>query len=106
MAIVYKVKHLPTGLWYKPGSTNLDPVGKIYNSKSTMLSSKGEYTGIRIRVQKNTKVYKEYGERIEWEAKMRAGYRSNAREVSFITSKEDWELEKYNETVAYELIRE
>lgn len=38
MDIVYKLKHKPTGLWYKPGKKNLSKVGKIYPDKNTALS--------------------------------------------------------------------
>lgn len=38
MDIAYKLKHKPTGLWYKPGKKNLSKVGKIYPDKNTALS--------------------------------------------------------------------
>lgn len=35
---VHKLKHKPTGLWYKPGKKNLSKTGKIYPNKNTALS--------------------------------------------------------------------
>ena len=36
--IAYKVRHIPTGLWYKPGKKNLSKVGKIYPNRNTFLA--------------------------------------------------------------------
>lgn len=32
----YKIKHKPTGLFYKPGTTNLTKTGKTYAKKPTL----------------------------------------------------------------------
>lgn len=32
----YKIKHKPTGLFYKPGTTNLSKQGKTYSKKPTL----------------------------------------------------------------------
>lgn len=32
----YKIKHKPTGLYYKPGVTNLSKQGKTYSKKPTL----------------------------------------------------------------------
>lgn len=32
----YKIKHKPTGLYYKPGSPNLTKQGKTYSKKPTL----------------------------------------------------------------------
>lgn len=32
----YKIKHKPTGLFYKPGATNLTKTGKTYAKKPTL----------------------------------------------------------------------
>ena len=32
----YKIKHKPTGLFYKPGTTNLTETGKTYAKKPTL----------------------------------------------------------------------
>lgn len=37
----YRVKHIPTGLYYKPGETNLSKNGKIYQTGANILN----YTG-------------------------------------------------------------
>lgn len=55
----YKVRHKASGLYYKPGQTNLDKKGKLYPSKATVLSMCGEHT-VTITVMKRSRIYSEY----------------------------------------------
>lgn len=55
----YRIKHKPTGLYYKPGDTNLSKKGKIYTSGGNVLSYyKDEKT---IPVQLSQKQFDEFG---------------------------------------------
>lgn len=47
----YRVKHIKTGLYYKPsasGSNNLSRTGKIYATKNSVLSKKKEYLTVHV----------------------------------------------------------
>ena len=60
----HRVKHLPTGLYYQPGSTNLSEKGKMYSSNSDVISANfGHCTPIRI--SKSSKVYLRHKEIID-----------------------------------------
>lgn len=34
----YRVKHIPTGLYYKPGEVNLSKRGKVYQTSNNILT--------------------------------------------------------------------
>lgn len=65
--VVYKVRHKPTGLYYRPGSLNLSEKGKVYFTKNTIISSliskntRAVYT-THLRVSKNSKLYNKHKE--------------------------------------------
>lgn len=46
--IVYRVRHIPSGLYYKPGKKNLSKAGKIYPNKNTFLAHLPEGRGAWI----------------------------------------------------------
>lgn len=50
----YRIKHVPTGLYYKPGDINLSKTGKIYagstNRLTYMRGMHNEYISCRIRI--------------------------------------------------------
>lgn len=58
----YKVKHVPTGLYYMPSSaTNLTKRGKIYNGGGSILTYTND-DSIRLRLLRNSPAYKEHKE--------------------------------------------
>lgn len=60
MKKLYRIKHVPTGLYYKPGDNNLsEKHGKVYQTGSSILSYFG---GDIIKVEINNKnILKKYG---------------------------------------------
>ena len=63
MPKIHKVKHLPTGLYYKPGVNNLSEKGKIYNNNQDCLS--GHFGYITISMEKTAKLLKKHPEWFE-----------------------------------------
>lgn len=58
---MYKVKHIPTGLYYQPvtsSGTNLGKKGKIYETSSSCLSGSENY--IIIDIKKESPVYRDF----------------------------------------------
>ena len=56
----YRVKHVPTGLYYKPDEPQLsEKGGKIYTSKNCVIQY-AEKFGIDIRIPKTSRVAKKY----------------------------------------------
>lgn len=55
----YRVKHIPTGLYYQPrnGHNNLSPKGKVYNTNNSIFSGQ---KSIRISIKSHSKIYKEF----------------------------------------------
>ena len=54
----YRIKHLNTGLYYKPGRNNLTEKGKVYASGNNILTYSSKT--IRIELMHHTSVYKKY----------------------------------------------
>lgn len=46
----YRIKHVPTGLYYKPGNPNLSKRGKVYGLNVNVLSYIKENVICRIRI--------------------------------------------------------
>ena len=46
----YRIKHEPTGLYYKPGSINLTKNGKVYITGGSVLTSMADYDYINCCV--------------------------------------------------------
>ena len=64
----YRIKHIPTGLYYKPTTdTNLTKRGKVYTTKGNILTcSNSEYIHISLRVESESyKKNKEYFDPLE-----------------------------------------
>lgn len=61
----YRIKHIPTGLYYKPGEVNLSKTGKVYQTGANILN----YTGndiMCITCRKDSKIYKDTAKIIAW----------------------------------------
>lgn len=57
----YKIKHIPTGLYYQPVNstgTNLGKKGKIYETSSSCLSGNDNY--IIIDIKKESSIYRDF----------------------------------------------
>lgn len=69
-----RIKHIPTGLYYKPGKLNLSKKGKVYMDGSSVLS----YTSndnIIVSIRKCSKIYEATKDKIQWEpARLMYGY--------------------------------
>lgn len=57
---IHKVRHKETGLYYKPGKTNLSERGKIYTSNQDCINCGSSH--IYITIEKSSKIYKKYEE--------------------------------------------
>lgn len=63
---LHRVKHIPSGLYYKPGENNLSEKGKIYSSNQDILIGDAKYIGISMT--KTSKLIKKYSNFFEnWE---------------------------------------
>lgn len=62
----YRIKHVPTGLYYKPGEVNLTKNGKIYTTGVNALSyfSRGY---IPVSARANSKLHTSTKGVIQWE---------------------------------------
>lgn len=70
----YRIKHIPTGLYYKPGKLNLSKKGKVYMDGSSVLSSAGS-DSIIVSIRKCSKIHEATKDRIQWElARFMYGY--------------------------------
>ena len=60
----YRIKHIPTGLYYKPsnGMSNLSEKGKVYLTNSCGLLKNG--AGLHCTVKKESSIIKRYGEQL------------------------------------------
>ncbi len=57
----YRIKHVPTGLYYRTGDNNLvDKNGKIYQTGNNILNYESGST-VRVELQRYHKTYKTYG---------------------------------------------
>lgn len=57
----YKVKHIPTGLYFQPHKhrgSHLSKNGKIYQTKTNGLSNRSGYKCFRIACQKDSQIHK------------------------------------------------
>lgn len=60
----YRIKHIPTGLYYKPsnGMSNLSTKGKVYMTNNCGLPNNG--AGLHCSVKKESSIIKRYGEQL------------------------------------------
>lgn len=95
--IGYRIKHKPTGLYFKPskGGSSLSAKGKIYTSLPS-LKWAGDYVRIRIRINEIDKLSKTHQILINY-------FNLTVKEGKYIcmdaykkVSLEDWEIEIYN----------
>lgn len=86
----YKLKHKPTGLYYKPYVTNgsqLSKTGKIYQTRLNALT--GENRFIHVRCKSGSLIHKRTKDIINWKSSIYGGTTLRAD-----TKKEDWEKEE------------
>lgn len=58
----YRIKHIPTGLYYKPSTrNNLSKNGKIYNTNNCVLAYHKNDPFITIAIMQNTTLDKQCG---------------------------------------------
>ena len=88
----YKLKHVPTGLYYQPfkhRGSNLSKLGKIYQTKSNILTL-GHYSNgdprkiLTVFTDLNSRIYKEFKDKFQWEDS--SGY----NQVKADTNTNDW----------------
>lgn len=62
----YRIKHIPTGLYYQPtkGGSNLSVKGKVYLTNVTRFSYNKVSDDIWIDLKKGSKVYRLYGDKL------------------------------------------
>ena len=93
----YKLKHIPTGLYYQPISnkgSHFSKRGKIYQTKNNILNLSYFSNGsprkeIRIEAHRDTLIYKEYKDKLIWIEPFRY-----SDKYTTITLAEDWEIEE------------
>lgn len=91
----YKLKHVPTGLYYQPkksGGSNFSKRGKIYQTKTNILSMAyyadgGKRDVLPIYTDKNTLIFKEFKDVLIWKE-------SRYDEYVTITNSDDWIIEE------------
>jgi len=79
---MYRIKHVPTGLYYKPGRSNLGVLGKVYQTKNCILSHSDDT--IIVAVRSNSKIIKKTEGKIEWKPM----YGDSSRVVAYIPKEE------------------
>lgn len=92
----YKLKHIPTGLYYQPykhRGSNLSKRGKIYQTKSNILSigyfSNGDNKKtLWIFTDKYSGIYKEYKDKFNWVES------SSYNQMKVETLVTEWEIEE------------
>ena len=58
----YRIKHVPTGLYYKPGSFNLTKNGKVYITGGSILSySASDWIHCRVQNLKHREMLEDLG---------------------------------------------
>ena len=64
---LHRVKHIPTGLYYQPGESNLSEKGKIYqNNQDCLMNGYGDRLGLSML--KTSKILKKHPEWFaDWE---------------------------------------
>lgn len=70
----YRIKHIPTGLYYKPGKLNLSKKGKVYQTGANILTYVCRGV-VPVVVRKGSKIHEATKDRIQWEpARLMYGY--------------------------------
>lgn len=63
----YRIKHIPTGLYYKPGVSNLSKTGKVYQTANNILTYVCRGV-VPVEVRKGSKIYEATKDKIQWES--------------------------------------
>ncbi len=80
----YKVRHIPTGLYYQPvtsSGTNLSKKGKIYETSSSCLSGSEDY--IIIDIKKESPIYRDFAGILD----MKYGLNKSSAKFGFVYCK-------------------
>lgn len=88
----YKIKHVPSGLYYQPykhRGSNLSKLGKIYQTKNNILSlgyfSDGSPRKIlTVFADKDTRIFKDFKSVFDWQES------SSYNQVKVDTNANDW----------------
>lgn len=74
----YRIKHVPTGLYYKPGKVNLSKNGKVY---TTGVNAFSYFTCgyIPVSARKGSKLHTSTQDLIAWETKTYSSWEVSAR---------------------------
>lgn len=62
----YRLKHVPTGLYYKPGEVNLTKNGKVYQAEASALTYYS-YNYLFVSVRNGSKIHKATEGLIDWQ---------------------------------------
>lgn len=62
----YRIKHIPTGLYYKPGEVNLSKTGKVYQTANNILTYVCRGV-VLVEVTKGSKIHEATKDKIQWE---------------------------------------
>lgn len=62
----YRIKHIPTGLYYKPGEVNLSKTGKVYQTANNILTYVCRGV-VLVEVRKGSKIHEATKDKIQWE---------------------------------------
>lgn len=76
----YRIKHKPTGLYYKPGKPNLTKHGKVYTSGNNILTVWKERDSIPIDFSKTQ--YEQFKDR--YDQMVCGGWATPEEKVSFL----------------------
>lgn len=89
---MYRIKHIPTGLYYQPkqSSGNLSKIGKIYGTLGYAKNSVGSSKKVTISVKINSAVYKQTKDLIKY-TKSTWSY----NEMYYNSDISEWEFEEY-----------
>lgn len=63
----YRIKHIPTGLYYKPGEVNLSKTGKVYQTANNILTYVSR-DAVLVEVSKGSKIHEATKDKIQWES--------------------------------------
>lgn len=90
--MAYRIKHLPTGLYYQPvggSGNNLSKKGKLYHQKTgaNRVISGGKY--VSLQAKKDSRVYKDTQNIIDWKDSW------SQSSVYFHSPVADWEIETF-----------
>lgn len=87
----YRIKHKPTGLYYKPGSRNLTKKGKVYTTANSILTyDKGKVILCRL----SEKDFAEWGHKYRQNIDIR--YEAKAWWKPILVPRDEFEMEPVN----------